>query len=194
MQKNTEIIFLLDRSGSMGGLESDTIGGFNGFIKRQCQLEGETKLTAVLFDDEYEILWNGLDASAVKLTNDHYYVRGCTALLDAVGKTILDVGYRLAKTSEEERPEKVIFVITTDGMENASREFTYSKVKELIHHQQEKYNWEFIFMGANLDAAKEANHLGINSEHAYHFEASSKGVEEMYNVVCDAVMEKRIIR
>lgn len=192
MKRSTEIIFLLDRSGSMGGLEDDTIGGFNGFVKRQCQMEGETKLTAVLFDDEYEILWNGVDARDVKLTNEQYYVRGCTALLDAVGKTILDVGSRLSKTSEEERPEKVIFVITTDGMENASREFTYSKVKELIQHQQEKYNWEFIFMGANIDAAKEADHIGINVENAYHFEASREGVEKMYNVVCDAVMEVRI--
>lgn len=192
MKRSTEIIFLLDRSGSMGGLEDDTIGGFNGFVKRQCQMEGETKLTAVLFDDEYEILWNGVDARVVNLTNDHYFVRGCTALLDAIGKTILNVGSRLSKTREEERPEKVIFVITTDGMENASREFTYSKVKELIQHQQEKYNWEFIFMGANIDAAKEADHIGINTENAYHFEASSEGVEKMYNLVCDAVMDVRI--
>jgi uncharacterized protein YegL len=188
----TEIIFLLDRSGSMSGLEKDTIGGFNAFIKNQCQLDGETVVTAVLFDDSYEVLWNGTSANQVKLTEKEYYVRGSTALLDAVGKTIMDVGYRLSHTEEEKRPGKVIFVITTDGEENASREYTYSKVKELIRHQQEKYNWEFIFMGANIDAAKEADSLGIQIENAFNFEASEKGVEIMYNRVCEAVSERRI--
>jgi uncharacterized protein YegL len=192
MKRNvTEIVFLLDRSGSMAGLESDTVGGFNAFIKRQCKLEGETKVTAVLFDDHYEVLWNGMDAKNVKLTDKEYYVRGCTALLDAVGKTIVDVGYRLANTSEDRRADKVIFVITTDGMENASREFPYGKVKELIKHQQDKYSWEFIFMGANIDAAQEADSLGIDLDNAYHFEASKDGVESMYNIVCEAVSEKR---
>lgn len=193
MNKNvTEIIFLLDRSGSMSGLESDTIGGFNAFIKKQSELEGETLVTAVMFDDQYEVLWNGNDAKNVKLTDREYYVRGCTALLDAVGKTILDVGHRLSMAIEEQKPGKVIFVITTDGMENASREFNYDKVKELIKHQQEKYNWEFIFMGANIDAVKEADSLGINVENAYNFEASEDGVEKMYNVICEAVSEKRM--
>ena len=187
----TELIFLLDRSGSMAGLESDTIGGFNAFIKKQSQLEGETIVTAVLFDDRYEILWNGVKASEVKLTKKEYYVRGCTALLDAVGKTILDVGHRLSQTSEEERPGKVIFVITTDGLENASREFTYEKVKELIKHQQEKHNWEFIFLGANIDAAKEADSIGISVDDAYNFDASATGVHEMYCMAFDAVTEKR---
>ncbi|MGG1675692.1 VWA domain-containing protein [Neobacillus sp. NRS-1170] len=192
MNKNlTEIIFLLDRSGSMSGLESDTIGGFNAFIKKQGQMAGETIVTTVLFDDRYEILWNGIDAHKARLTDREYYVRGCTALLDAVGKTILDVGYRLSNKSEDKRPGKVIFVITTDGMENASREFTYKKVKELIQHQQEKYNWEFIFLGANMDAEKEADSLGIDMENAYSFEASEKGVEVMYDVACRAVSEMR---
>lgn len=187
----TEIIFLLDRSGSMAGLESDTIGGFNGFIEKQKQMEGDTLVTAVLFDDQYEILWNGIKAEQTMLTKRDYFVRGMTALLDAVGKTILDVGYRLAKTPEEDRPGKVIFVITTDGMENASREFTYEKVKELIKHQQEKYNWEFIFLGANIDAAEEADSLGIDVANAFSFEASEKGVEIMYNMVSEAVAERR---
>jgi uncharacterized protein YegL len=187
----TEIIFLLDRSGSMTGLESDTIGGFNALIQKQCQLEGKTILTAVLFDDQYEVLWNGIDANKTRLTDKEYYVRGCTALLDAVGKTILDVGYRLSNTNGEQRPGKVIFVITTDGMENSSREFTYEKVKELIQHQQEKYSWEFIFMGANIDAAKEADSLGISMDHAYKFETSETGVESMYNMICEVVSEKR---
>jgi uncharacterized protein YegL len=188
----TEIIFLLDRSGSMAGLESDTVGGFNAFVKKQSELEGETILTTVLFDDEYEVLWNGIDAREVKLTEKEYFVRGTTAMLDAVGKSIIDVGYRLSKTSEDRRPSKVIFVITTDGMENASREFTYEKVKELIRHQQEKYNWEFIFMGANIDAAKEADSLGIDIENSYNFEASHKGVESMYEMISESISEKRM--
>jgi uncharacterized protein YegL len=192
--KLTEIIFLLDRSGSMAGLESDTVGGFNAFVKKQCELEGETILTTVLFDDEYEILWNGVDARHAKLTEDEYFVRGTTALLDAVGKSILDVGYRLSKTSEERRPSKVIFVITTDGMENASSEFTNDKVKQLIRHQQEKYSWEFIFMGANIDAAKEADSLGIHAENSFNFEASHKGVENMYEMISESITEKRMKR
>lgn len=187
----TEIIFLLDRSGSMAGLESDTIGGFNAFIEKQRKLEGKTLVTGVLFDDQYEIVWNGTEAEKVKLTEEEYYVRGCTALLDAVGKTILDVGYRLSKTKEDNRPGKVIFVITTDGFENASTEFTYDKVKELIKHQQEKYRWEFIFLGANIDAEREADNLGIDAENAFNFEASSRGVECMYNMVSEAVVERR---
>jgi uncharacterized protein YegL len=188
----TEIIFLLDRSGSMAGLERDTVGGFNAFVKKQTELEGDTILTTVLFDDKYEVLWNGIDAREAELTEDEYYVRGMTALLDAVGKTILDVGYRLGRTSEEQRPGKVIFVITTDGMENASTEFTYGKVKELIRHQQEKYSWEFIFMGANIDVAKEADSLGINIENSFNFEASEKGIENMYEMVSESIMEKRM--
>lgn len=187
----TEIIFLLDRSGSMSGLEKDTIGGFNSFIERQCQLEGDTLVTTVLFDDQYELLWSGKDAKKVKLTSKEYFVRGTTALLDAAGKTILDVGHRLSKTPEEQRPGSVIFVITTDGMENASREFTYEKVKELIRHQQDKYSWEFIFMGANIDSAEEAESIGISKENAFDFEASEVGVEKMYNVMCEAVTFKR---
>ena len=187
----TEIVFLLDRSGSMGGLESDTIGGFNAFIEKQSQAEGDTTVTVVLFDDRYEILWNGVAAKKAKLTDNEYYVRGSTALLDAVGKTILGVGYRLSKTREGERPGKVIFVITTDGLENASREFTYSKVKELITHQQEKYGWEFIFLGANIDAVREAGNIGIAMHDAYNFEASRVGVGKMYSMVSSAVCEKR---
>jgi hypothetical protein len=187
----TEIIFLLDRSGSMGGLESDTIGGFNGFIERQRQLEGKTMVTAVLFDDDYEILWNGIEAASARLTSKDYFVRGCTALLDAVGRTIMDVGCRLSGTREEERPGKVIFVITTDGMENASKEFTYEKVKELIKHQQEKYNWEFLFLGANIDSAKEADSIGIDRNNSYSFEATNAGVEEMYDMLSETVSKKR---
>lgn len=187
----TEIVFLLDRSGSMAGLEEDTIGGFNAFIERQNKLEEETLLTAILFDDSYEILWNGINTNNVKLTNREYFVRGMTALLDAVGKTILDVENRLSRTSKVYQPGKVIFVITTDGMENASSEFTYKKVKELIKRQQAKYDWQFIFMGANMDAAEEADQIGISKEHAYDFEASTSGVKVMYEKVSEMVADKR---
>ncbi|QOR68701.1 VWA domain-containing protein [Cytobacillus suaedae] len=187
----TEIIFLLDRSGSMSGLESDTIGGFNAFIEQQKVVKGETIVTTVLFDDKYELLWNGVDANEVKLTDNDYFVRGSTALLDAVGKSILDVGIRLSNTKEARRPGQVLFVITTDGYENASREFSYEKVRNLINHQKAKYNWEFIFMGANIDAAKEADNLGIDRDDVFSFEASSKGVEVMYNVANESIMEKR---
>ncbi|WP_404350187.1 VWA domain-containing protein [Sutcliffiella horikoshii] len=193
MNKNlTEIIFLMDRSGSMAGLEKDTIGGFNSFLERQNRHEGETLVTAVLFDDEVETLWNGVDARNVTLTREDYYVRGTTSLLDAIGRTILDVGNRLSRTEKASRPGNVIFVITTDGMENSSVEFTYPRVKELIRHQEEKYSWQFIFMGANIDVAKEAESLGIQEDQAFNFEATNKGVEMMYENVCDIVSEKRI--
>lgn len=187
----TEIIFLLDRSGSMAGLESDTIGGFNGFIAKQRGLKGETIVTAVLFDDCYEILWNGVNAREVRLTGKEYFVRGTTALLDAVGKTILDVGHRLSKTADDKRPGKVIFVITTDGLENASREFSHAKVRELIKHQQEKYSWEFIFLGANMDAAQEAETIGICRDNAFNFEASTDGIDRMYCAVNEAMSDMR---
>ena len=193
MNKNlTEIIFLLDRSGSMGGLEKDTIGGFNAFLERQCRHKGETIVTTVLFDDEVETLWSGADARNVTLTRENYYVRGTTSLLDAIGRTILDVGNRLSRTDENSRPGNVIFVITTDGMENSSVEFTYPRVKELIRHQEEKYRWQFVFMGANIDVAKEAQSLGIQEDQAFNFEATNNGVEMMYENVCNIVSEKRI--
>lgn len=187
----TEIIFLLDRSGSMAGLEDDTIGGFNAFIDKQKRLKGKTIVTTVLFDHEYEILWNGVDANEIKLTDKEYYVRGSTALLDAVGKTIVDVNHRLAKTNEDEKPGQIIFIITTDGMENSSHEFTYKKIKQLIKHQQEKYDWKFIFLGANIDTGKEADNIGIHKNNAYSFEASESGVQHMYDVVHDSVSEMR---
>ncbi|MGD6964301.1 vWA domain-containing protein [Fictibacillus phosphorivorans] len=189
-KKITEIVFLLDRSGSMSGLERDTIGGFNSFIKRQVERKGKTLLTTVLFDDQYEILWNGVAAEQAHLTSEDYYVRGTTALLDAVGKTVLDVGYRLSRTEENDRPGKVIFVITTDGMENASSEFTHEKVKNLIEHQQEKYNWDFIFMGANIDVIAEAKNLGIKEEDAFRFEATDEGVENLYAMMSEEIIQR----
>jgi hypothetical protein len=181
-QNLTEIIFILDRSGSMAGLENDTIGGFNGFVKKQAEA-GQTSLTTVLFDDRYEILHNGIDAGDVVLTDDEYFTRGSTALLDAVGKTINDVGKRLSDTPEASRPGKVIFVITTDGLENASREFSYDKVKKMITHQSDKYGWEFIFMGANIDVVKEGNKLGIIEDRSFCYAASPVGIGSMYEEV-----------
>jgi len=178
-QNLTEIVFILDRSGSMGGLENDTIGGFNGFVKKQAK-DGQTSLTTVLFDDRYEIIHNGIDAGKAVLTEKEYYTRGSTALLDAVGKTITDVGNRLNETPETSRPGKVIFVITTDGLENASREFSYNEVKKMITHQTETYNWEFIFMGANIDVAKEGEKLGIDTGRTFSFTASSTGMNKMF--------------
>ena len=180
----TEIVFILDRSGSMSGLENVTIRGFNGFVKKQTKL-GKTHLTTVLFDDRYEILHNGIDAKNAFLTKKAYFTRGSTALLDAVGKTINDVGNRLRKTPEHLRPGKVIFVITTDGMENASREFCYSEVKEMINHQTEKYGWEFIFMGANIDVFEESEKLGIFSDCVYEFESTSEGMNNMYDMALE---------
>jgi hypothetical protein len=178
-QNLTEIVFILDRSGSMGGLESDTIGGFNSFVTKQAEI-GPTNLTTILFDDRYEILHNGIDAKKAFLTEKEYYTRGSTALLDAIGKTINGVGKRLGETPEAQRPGKVIFVITTDGLENASVEFSYDEVKRMITHQGEKYSWEFIFLGANIDVAREGDKLGIKEDRAFCFTSDSEGIGTMY--------------
>jgi uncharacterized protein YegL len=192
-QDLTEIVFILDRSGSMGGLENDPIGGFNGFVKKQAEM-GQTSLTTVLFDDRYEILHNGVDARNVTLTDREYFTRGSTALLDAVGKTINDVGRRLNETAEEKRPGKVIFVITTDGLENASREFSYGEVKRMITHQTEKYGWEFVFMGANIDVAEEGDKLGIKANQSFAFASTSEGLCDMFDgaaLMCCSLREGR---
>lgn len=193
MKKNlTEMVFILDRSGSMSNLVSDTIGGFNSMIEQQKSEAGEAYVTTVLFDDYYELLHDHANIQDVKpMTNDEYYARGCTALLDAIGKTINSVGQRLSETPEEERPEKVIFMITTDGMENASREFSKSKVKEMIEHQQDKYSWMFMFIGANMDAISEASALGINASHAHGYTASSAGTTSLYSAVSSAITTSR---
>ena len=186
----TEIIFLLDRSGSMSGLEKDTIGGFNSFIEMQCKLPGKIRLTTVLFDNQYEILWNGIDATEAKLTEKDYFVRGSTALLDAIGKTIVEVNQRLSKRNGT-FTDHVIFVITTDGMENASREFTFEKVNEMIQEQKTNHDWKFVFMSANLSAIEDANHIGISNDETHYFEATQMGVREMYESVNESVMEHR---
>lgn len=187
----TEIIFILDRSGSMRGLESDTIGGYNSFLDKQKSQAGKTNITTVLFDDKYEILYNGVDVSDARIDQTQYYVRGMTALYDAVGKTILDVGIRLSRTPEAERPGKVIMVITTDGAENSSREFSGRQIQAMISHQQEKYNWEFLFFGANIDTAVAARELGIDADNSIAYQASSQGVAEMMHSASMLVEEMR---
>ena len=158
MRENlTEMVFVLDRSGSMSGLAADTIGGFNELIEKQKKIEGDAYVTTVLFDHEYEVLHDHVALGEVApLTDKEYFARGSTALLDAVGRTINAVGARLGATPEEERPAHVVFVITTDGMENASREYTAKQVREMVEHQQQKYSWQFVFLGANMDAVSEA--------------------------------------
>lgn len=186
-----EVLFLLDRSGSMCGLEEETINGFNSFLENQSSFSGETRVTCVLFDNEYEVLWKSRHARELQLTNEEYYVRGSTALLDAIGKTIVDTGHRLANTSEDKRPSKVIMVITTDGQENSSTEFNYSKIKELINHQESKYQWEFIFLGANINVEQETKKLGISKKNAYTYQACEEGVSRMYETVCASVAKAR---
>ncbi len=181
----TEVIFILDRSGSMGGLESDTIGGYNSMLEKQKNTDGEIRVTTVLFDDKVEKLYDNVPLNEVKpMTDKEYYVRGCTALLDAVGSTVESVGKRHKKG---ERPDKTLFVITTDGLENASCEYSYDKVKKLIEKKKEKHNWEFLFLGANIDAAAEAGRLGISAEKAVKFKCDKKGTKLNYDVLADVV-------
>lgn len=188
----TEIIFVLDRSGSMNGLENDTIGGYNSFLKIQRETQGGAKVTTVLFDDEYIKLHDRVDINNVKpITEKEYFARGTTALLDAIGKTIADLGVTLRDTQEEERPSKIIFVIITDGNENASREFTYKKVNEMISRQQNKYNWEFIFLGANIDATAEAENLGIKASRFANYIADEKGTCIVYSELAENVASFR---
>ena len=188
----TELVFILDRSGSMSGLESDTIGGFNAMLEKQQAEPGKCRITTVLFDHAYEVLHDRIDIKAVnKLTAKEYFVRGTTALLDAVGNAINKIDNAQKNTAEDHRAEKVLFVITTDGMENASREFSYDKIKSMIERQKAKHNWEFIFLGANIDAVEVAGRFGIARERAQTFHNDSKGISLNYDVLSDAVCSFR---
>ena len=193
MKKNlTEIVFILDRSGSMAGLEKDTIGGFNGMLAKQRQEPGQALISTVLFDNVSEVIHDRVELQKIPpMTEREYYVRGCTALLDAVGKAIRHIGNVHKYAREEDRPEKTLFVITTDGMENASREYTYDRVKELIRRQQEQYGWEFIFLGANIDAAREAARFGISEDRAANYHADSVGTGVVYETVNEAICHVR---
>ena len=196
MKKNlTEIVFILDRSGSMAGLEDDTIGGFNAMIRKQKEEAGEALVSTVLFDHCTEVIHDRVDIQKIQpMTRKEYYVRGCTALLDAVGKAIHHIGNVHKYAREEDRPEKTLFVITTDGMENASREYSYERLKAKIEHQKEKYGWEFIFLGANIDAAREAARFGITEECAANYHADCQGTAVIYEAVSEAVCNVRASR
>ena len=193
MKKNlTELVFILDRSGSMAGLEADTIGGFNAMLEKKRGEPGEALISTVLFDNETEVIHDRLPMDRVPaLTEKDYYVRGCTALLDAVGGAIHHIGNVHRYARAEDVPEKTLFVITTDGMENASRRYTYEKVKSMIQRQREQYGWEFLFLGANIDAAREAARFGIRSDCAADYHADSIGTEAVYESVCEAVCQVR---
>ena len=180
----TELVFILDRSGSMAGLESDTIGGFNSMLKRQKEVEGEAVVTTVLFDDQYELLHDRIAMEDIRpLTGEQYYVRGCTALLDAIGRTIQKIANVQKYMASGQRAEKVIVVITTDGLENASREYSRERVCRMIEEEQEKHGWEFLFLGANMDAVSEGARLGIRADRAVTYECSSAGLADNYQSV-----------
>ena len=184
----TEIVFILDRSGSMSGLEADTIGGFNGLIEKQKKEEGEAYVSVVLFDDETEVLYDRVDIKKIEPMNDRqYYVRGCTALLDAVGGAIHHIKNVHRYAREEDVPEKTLFIITTDGMENASKMYSYSKVKKMVEHEKKKYNWEFLFLGANIDAVQVANQFGVKANRAVRFHSDEMGTELNYNIMSHMV-------
>ena len=193
MKKNlTELVFILDRSGSMAGLEKDTIGGFNAMIEKQKAEAGEAYISTVLFDNVSEVIHDRVALNAVpKLTEKEYYVRGCTALLDAVGGAIHHIGNVHKYAREEDRPEKTLFVITTDGMENASRRYSYEKVREMITRQKETYGWEFLFLGANIDAAREAARFGIDADRAANYHADTQGTAVIYEAMSEAVCSVR---
>ena len=193
MKKNlTEIVFILDRSGSMAGLEDDTIGGFNAMIEKQKREPGEAYVSTILFDNHTEVIHDRVDIQKIQpMTRKEYYVRGCTALLDAVGGAIHHIGNVHKYAREEDRPEKTLFVITTDGMENASRQYSYERVKMMIERNTDKYGWEFIFLGANIDAAKEAARFGISEDRAANYHADSKGTAVIYEAVSEAVCSVR---
>ena len=188
--KDVELVFILDRSGSMGGLESDTIGGYNSMLSKQKKEKtGKVSVTTVLFDDQYELLYNQVPIEKVSpMTEEEYYVRGSTALLDAIGKTVMQVK---ANQDKKEIKDKVLFVIITDGMENASREYRVEQVKKLIEERKEKDNWEFLFLGANIDAIGAAKDLGIDSSRAVRFKSDKKGTAKNYEVLNEAIKEIR---
>lgn len=188
----TELVFILDRSGSMSGLERDTIGGFNSMIDKQRKEPGKVLVSTVLFDNYSEVIHDRVPLENVpRMTEEEYFVRGCTALLDAVGGAIHHIGNIHKYAREEDVPEKTLFIITTDGMENASHRYTYEKVHAMIKRQQEKYGWEFLFLGANIDAAAEAKRFGIDESRAANFHCDEEGTALNYEVISEAIMSVR---
>ena len=190
--KLTEIVFILDRSGSMAGLEDDTIGGFNAFVEKQKKTEGEALLSAVLFSDDSEVIYDRVDIRKIEpMTEAQYRVGGCTALLDAIGGAVHHIKNVHKYAREEDRPAKTVFVITTDGMENASRAYSYDEVQRMVKHEQEKYGWEFLFLGANMDAISAARSFGIRADRAVRYRRDSAGTALNYSVVSETVARVR---
>lgn len=193
MKKNlTELVFILDRSGSMYGLEQDTIGGFNSMLTKQKSLDGECRITTVLFDHQYTLFHDRIDIQAVSpMTKKDYNVGGSTALLDAIGTTIDKLIRVQRHTAESYRAQKVIFVIITDGEENSSRKYSYDQVKAKIEHEKEAYGWEFIFLGANMDAVKTASQFGIHADRAAEYVPDAVGTTLNFEMMSNAVSEFR---
>lgn len=193
MKKNlTELVFILDKSGSMSGLEKDTIGGFNSMLEQQKKLDGECVITTVLFDNRYELLHDRIDFRAIKpITAKEYFVGGSTALLDAIGKTIHKIGTAQKNTAKDYRADKVMFVIITDGEENTSREYSATQVKKMINRQKKRYGWEFIFLGANIDAVETAGRFGIAADRAVDYVADCEGTELNFQMMSKTVASFR---
>lgn len=190
----TEVVFILDRSGSMSGLEGDTIGGFNSMLKKQRGEEGKANVTTVLFDDEIEMLHKRVNIKEIKnITSKDYYVRGCTALLDAIGYSI-NFMINVQKNKKEEKAKNVLFIITTDGYENASKEYSYEKIKKMITYEKERYNWQFLFLGANIDAISTARNFGISEEFASNYVSDEVGTQITYEVMNSAISNCRVNR
>ena len=188
----TELVFILDRSGSMQGLEGDTIGGFNSLLEKQKKEPGEAFVSTILFDDRVEVLHDRVRVGRVPpITREEYYVRGCTALLDAIGEAIHHIGNIHKYARSEDVPEHTLFVITTDGMENASRRYSAQQIKQMIQRQKELYGWEFLFLGANIDAVETAGHLGIAPDQAVNYHCDSEGTRLNYQVLSQAVSSVR---
>ncbi|MDD7645679.1 MAG: hypothetical protein PUJ35_00355 [Ruminococcus bromii] len=191
----TELVFILDRSGSMNGLEKDTIGGFNAMIEKQKQEAGEALVSTVLFDNESMVIHDRLPLDRVpRMTEKEYFTRGCTALLDAVGGAIHHIGNIHKYARRQDVPEKTMFIITTDGYENASKRYDYEKVRKMIERQKEKYGWEFLFLGANIDAAAEARRFGIGADRAVSYKCDEAGTALNYEVISEAVCGVRASR
>ncbi len=193
MKKNlTELVFILDRSGSMSGLERDTIGGFNAMIEKQKKQDGECIVSTVLFDDESRVIHDRVSLDEIKpMTEDDYFVGGCTALIDAIGGAIHHIGNVHKYAREEDVPENTIFIITTDGQENASHRYSSDKVKQMIERQKDKYGWEFLFIGANIDAVETAKRYGIDRNRAVNYNADAQGTSVLYETVSKAVCNVR---
>ena len=196
MRKNlTEIVFILDRSGSMSGLERDTIGGFNSLIEKQKKEAGTALISTVLFDDRREVLHDRVDLDKIKpMTDKEYYVRGSTALLDALGEAIHHIGNVHKYARDEDRPEKTMFIIMTDGYENSSTNYRYSHIKRMVKRQKEKYGWEFMFIGANMDAISEAEKFGISEDRAVEYISDEIGTGVCYGAINMAITEMRACR